>query len=503
MCACACVCMICILKLFPNSLSGETMGWILFCPHMERVEAEAAAFSLTPRSLNHMTTGIVFTKGVSHKGMRQSILHPRILLITFAIEYHRVEHQFVSLEPLLAQERQYLRNLVVRIATLHPDVVLVEKTVAGIALDLLLHAGIVVSQMVKPSVLQAVARATGAALITSVDRLSLSPALGTCARFDVRTFLTSRHQKSTYHYFSGCPAASTAGRTAVLHSPDPATLRTVKSLLLFLCKVAYSLQLECSLFHGLLVSASTDTLTLPGSSEPWGPGVARGEDVPADHLADAMCALLRAGRWQEACDLFPRLFLHSSPGIRFPVPLMMTEAARNAPPSLGEGEGEGQEEAPGDSMQQLSRRVLAGHFAAHPETFTLLGYQSLRVLAIHSPSPDAASCVVREEHFDPHADDPCSMLGNRLGQGRGGFCPGRGCSRPSTPHATSYVHGTMQVIVAPVSPEVEVKATPTSGSSATLRLSCSACEWSSAPKELDPSYLKLPLGKWPSMMSWM
>ena len=49
--------------------------------------------------------GLVFTKNIAHKKMKQQIANPHILLLHGAIEYQRVENKFSSLEPQILQVR--------------------------------------------------------------------------------------------------------------------------------------------------------------------------------------------------------------------------------------------------------------------------------------------------------------------------------------------------------------------------------------------------------------
>lgn len=120
-------------------------------------------------------SGVVFTKNLALKTMSRSIPNPRIALITFPIEYTRHHQHFISLDPIISQEREYLENLVKRIAALNPQVLLVEKNVSGLALEFLEEAGIAVVHNVKSSVLNAVARITQTKLITSPDKLTMDP----------------------------------------------------------------------------------------------------------------------------------------------------------------------------------------------------------------------------------------------------------------------------------------------------------------------------------------
>ena len=127
---------------------------------------------------SHYVDGVVFTKNFAHKKMVGSKSNPRILLLTFALEYQRVENEFISLEPLLSQEKEHLRKLVGRVVALKPDIVLVQKTVSRLALEFLLEAHVAVAYNIKPSIIEAVARCTGADIISSIDKLALEPSLG-------------------------------------------------------------------------------------------------------------------------------------------------------------------------------------------------------------------------------------------------------------------------------------------------------------------------------------
>ncbi|KAK8196110.1 Mitochondrial distribution and morphology protein 12 [Zalaria obscura] len=192
-------------------------------------------------------SGIVFSKNIALKSMKRSFRQPRVVIVTFAIEYARHNQHFMSLEPVIAQEREYLRSLVGRIAALRPHVLLVQRNVSGLALQMLQEAGITVVYNIKQSVLAAVARVTQTAMIKSVDKLSIDPAnLGRCESFDVKTFMHDRVRK-TYIYMSGCQAD--LGCTIVLRGAETETLRQVKRITEFMCYVVYNLKLETCLMR--------------------------------------------------------------------------------------------------------------------------------------------------------------------------------------------------------------------------------------------------------------
>ncbi|KAK5098668.1 Mitochondrial distribution and morphology protein 12, partial [Cryomyces antarcticus] len=179
--------------------------------------------------------------------MPRSVPQPRIAIVTFALEYSRHGQHFMSLEPVIAQEREYLRNLVNRIAALRPQILLVQRNVSGLALQYLDEANITVAYNIKESVLNAVARCTQTRMISSEQRLPSDPSnLGSCESFDVKTYV-HKGRKKTYLYLSGC--TKSLGCTIVLRGAEIETLRSVKRITEFMCYVVYNLKLETSLMR--------------------------------------------------------------------------------------------------------------------------------------------------------------------------------------------------------------------------------------------------------------
>src|ERR1700722_5556076 len=132
--------------------------------------------------------GAVITKNVAHKQMSRTQPYPRVMFVTFPLEFYRVEGQYIHLKPMIRQEKEYLGNLASRIAALPPHVVLVEKSVSRLALDVLAKHNIAVAIAVKPSAVQFVARMTQGDVLSSIDKLAAEPRLGYCARYRLQTF---------------------------------------------------------------------------------------------------------------------------------------------------------------------------------------------------------------------------------------------------------------------------------------------------------------------------
>ncbi|PYH98192.1 1-phosphatidylinositol-3-phosphate 5-kinase [Aspergillus ellipticus CBS 707.79] len=191
-------------------------------------------------------SGLVFTKNLALKSMPRSIARPKILIIAFPLEYARHQQHFMSLEPVIRQEREFLENLVSRIAALRPNLLLVEKNVSGLALELLEKANIATAYNVKSSVLEAVSRCTQTKIITSMDKLVTTPVHSDCGSFDVKTYVYNGRKK-TYMYLSGC--GKELGCTIVLRGGDSNVLGKVKRITEFMAYVVYNLKLETCLMR--------------------------------------------------------------------------------------------------------------------------------------------------------------------------------------------------------------------------------------------------------------
>ncbi|RAH64328.1 1-phosphatidylinositol-3-phosphate 5-kinase FAB1 [Aspergillus aculeatinus CBS 121060] len=191
-------------------------------------------------------SGLVFTKNLALKSMPRSIPQPKILIIAFPLEYARHQQHFMSLEPVIRQEREFLENLVSRIAALRPNLLLVEKNVSGLALELLDKANIATAYNVKSSVLEAVSRCTQTRIITSMDKLVTTPVTSDCGSFDVKTYVYNGRKK-TYMYLSGC--RKELGCTIVLRGGDGNVLAKVKRITEFMAYVVYNLKLETCLMR--------------------------------------------------------------------------------------------------------------------------------------------------------------------------------------------------------------------------------------------------------------
>ncbi|KAM4626802.1 1-phosphatidylinositol 3-phosphate 5-kinase [Discoglossus pictus] len=192
-----------------------------------------------------VVNGFVCTKNIAHKKMNASIKSPKILLLKCSIEYlYREETKFTCIDPIVLQEREFLKNYVQRIVDVRPTLVLVEKTVSRIAQDMLLEHGITLVINVKPQVLDRVSRMTQGDLVMSMDQLLTKPRLGTCHKFYMQVFPLPNNEAKTLMFFEGCPQH--LGCTIKLRGASEYELARVKEIIIFLIYAAYHSQLEIS-----------------------------------------------------------------------------------------------------------------------------------------------------------------------------------------------------------------------------------------------------------------
>ncbi|EHK96775.1 putative 1-phosphatidylinositol-3-phosphate 5-kinase fab1 [Glarea lozoyensis 74030] len=245
-------------------------------------------------------SGVVFTKNLALKSMPRTISNPRIVIVSFPIEYQRHQQHFMSLEPVIAQEKEFLRNMVNRIASLRPQILLVQKSVSGLALQYLAEANIAVAYNVKQSVIEAVSRCCSTEVISSIDMVALRPVhIGRCAGFDIKTFVHRDipNRKKTYIYLSGCP--KDLGCTIALRGANLSVLSRMKQITEFMVYVVYNLKLETCLMRDEFVlipsvaeSSGSISPTLQRTS--WGNRSSKGSTVAPPEALNAANDKLQA-----------------------------------------------------------------------------------------------------------------------------------------------------------------------------------------------------------------
>ncbi|KAJ1507751.1 1-phosphatidylinositol-3-phosphate 5-kinase [Coelomomyces lativittatus] len=194
--------------------------------------------------------GTYCKKALAHNRMPTSLLQPKVLLINFSLEYHRIEHELMSLNPVLAQERQHLEHLCNRLVQLNPNLVLVHGTVSRLALEYLFSQyGISVAYSVNMSDMVRIAHCLHTDIVTSIDQL-MTTRLGQCARFQGHLY---RYKDTCVPWmqFEGCQEPSGC---FLLRGASGARLSTVKQVLQLTLFATFSMYNETLFYKALKVT---------------------------------------------------------------------------------------------------------------------------------------------------------------------------------------------------------------------------------------------------------
>ncbi|KAK7071564.1 hypothetical protein SK128_017814 [Halocaridina rubra] len=198
------------------------------------------------RSECQILNGAVCSKNVADRSMLNRLVDPQILLVASTIDYQRGnDNKLLTLDNLLLQEADYLKNVVAKILSYKPDVILVEKSIAFLARAYLQAHGIILVMNVKPSVMERVARCTQAEIVSSIDAQLKKPTLGMCHNFYVRSYpMHGREKTKTLMFFDGC--ATHLGCTVILRGASNGELSRVKKIMYFMMYAVYNWKLESS-----------------------------------------------------------------------------------------------------------------------------------------------------------------------------------------------------------------------------------------------------------------
>ncbi|KAK8851850.1 1-phosphatidylinositol-3-phosphate 5-kinase FAB1 [Apiospora arundinis] len=216
-------------------------------------------------------SGVIFTKKLALKSMPRRMTGPPVVIVGFPIEYRRHAQHFLSLQPVIDEEKEFLRRIVDRLLALRPQLILAEKSVSGLALQYLAEANVAVAYNVKPSVLSAVARCLDTPIISSIDMLSLPPGrlgVGKAASFEVKTFVNEDipGRKKTYVFLAG--SQEQLGCTIALRGAPTSVLSKIKRITEFMVYVVYNLKLESCLMQDSSLQLPTSEEMVTGYSQP-------------------------------------------------------------------------------------------------------------------------------------------------------------------------------------------------------------------------------------------
>lgn len=197
----------------------------------------------------HVVDGLFITKNIDSKRMQLRIENPKIALLMFPLEYLKHKEQFISLRIVNSQQSVYIGNLVSRLVSLEPDVIVVGDTVCGLALKLLEEANVTVLSNVKPQVIERISRYTRGDIFSTVNDLFFKKgSLGTCGLFEIRKFVHTDVVK-TYAFFTGCDTQY--GFTICLRGEDSEALSGAKYTTETLTPALWNAKFEKSFFNTL------------------------------------------------------------------------------------------------------------------------------------------------------------------------------------------------------------------------------------------------------------
>ncbi|MDI6798553.1 MAG: thermosome subunit beta [Candidatus Aenigmarchaeota archaeon] len=123
--------------------------------------------------------GIVIDKEVVHPGMPKTVRNAKIALIDAALEVKETETNAEiritspeQMQAFIEQEQKMLKDMVEKIVASGANVVLCQKGIDDIAQHYLAKKGILACRRVKKSDMEALAKATGARIVTTLDDLT-------------------------------------------------------------------------------------------------------------------------------------------------------------------------------------------------------------------------------------------------------------------------------------------------------------------------------------------
>ncbi|KAK9455543.1 hypothetical protein V1511DRAFT_521267 [Dipodascopsis uninucleata] len=295
----------------------------------------------TPDDTTYLS-GVVFTKNLALKSMPKEISSPRVMLLAFPLEYQEVDsaassrgrpisrdkvNHFMSIEPVINNEKKYLEDIVSTIVARHPQVVLSEKNISLYALNLLQKHNIAVAYNVNPNVIRAVSRTTQAEIITSAHDLLrdpenlLTPQVGFCEHFEIKTYVVDGLRKKTFIFMSGCPKQ--LGCTIVLRGGDMSTLEQIKYITKFMAYVVYNLKLESCLMVDEFVSMPS---SMPLASQTSRsrvkmlPNVSKSSETDEDNVDQL------SGYYDGVVSMHNTRIVSTSPYVQIPQPYLLRKA---------------------------------------------------------------------------------------------------------------------------------------------------------------------------------
>ncbi|KAJ3019368.1 UNVERIFIED_CONTAM: 1-phosphatidylinositol-3-phosphate 5-kinase [Siphonaria sp. JEL0065] len=365
-------------------------------------------------------SGFVFRAQLVHRVFAATRVEPRVILFSFALEFAGA-NKLVTLESLLAHERDYLRLLVGRILSLRPDVLLVGGSVARMAQDLLVDANVATITNVKLHVLDAIANCSGAKVVQSFDQL-VDSCVGYFDCYSVRLFddpLILGTRKSLV-FLEGCSKENVG--TIILRGASLECLTAIKNVMNTVVYVAHNIFAEqCFLEdeRAVLVNPPAQTIS---SQQRLDGGTTRLE--------------MALHKYESAC-------LSASPYVKFPPPyiLVRLHALKSLPSS--DTASTNSSSAAHDQLVTSLESNSTPYFEKLDELSPLL-YQKIVFLFSSICLDTGIPCQPAELHvieYYSETDISIGMYIQELCSNCTSICPTKGCGLSMIRHFRSYAHG--------------------------------------------------------------
>jgi archaeal chaperonin len=155
----------------------STLGRSKYRIDMDNIKVEKKAGASVHDS--RLIEGIVLDKEVVHGGMPKRIENAKIALVNSPLEVEKPEFDAKlninnpsQMQKFLDEENNMLKSMVDKILSAGANVVLCQKGIDDMAQHYLARAGVVAVRRVKESDMSKLAKATGATMITNIDKIT-------------------------------------------------------------------------------------------------------------------------------------------------------------------------------------------------------------------------------------------------------------------------------------------------------------------------------------------
>ena len=209
--------------------------------------------------------GVVCRKNINDKNMKNKFISPKILIAT-QIELAG-NTDLTMFDNLIQNEKKQIKKIINKIMKFKPNIILIEKSINGIAYEYFKEANIIVIKKIKHELLKRIARVTKATIIKDINNFEKIPEdkiLGTCEKFHIKKFFIDGYKSKSkydsksdpleisfkkeenndpnYLFLEGCDPF--LGGTIIISGPSEAELKIIKDSLKLSLKLVRNFILE-------------------------------------------------------------------------------------------------------------------------------------------------------------------------------------------------------------------------------------------------------------------